>query len=210
MTPVHDGDAPSDPPDPPEPPVSVTQILRQAATGDRGALDRLIPLLYEDLKRIAHRQLGRLRPGQTLDTTSLVSEAYLRLAARRAGYADRAHFFAVSATAMRQILVDHARRRGTRKRGGGVVPATLDEARLALDAAASAEAEQVLAVERALCRLTELDPRLVQVVECRVFAGYTEEETAEALGLSLRSTQRYWKRARAWLQEELGPGGVSA
>jgi RNA polymerase sigma factor (TIGR02999 family) len=197
-----DGDAlsaPSDSSGPADPPVSITQILQQAATGDRGALDCLIPLLYEDLRRIAHRQLGRLRPGQTLNTTGLVSEAYLRLAGRDAGYADRAHFFAVSATAMRQILVDHSRRRGARKRGGGMVPVTLDESVLAADA----EAEQVLAVEQALSRLTELDPRLVQVVECRVFAGYTEEETAEALGLSLRSTQRYWSRARAWLKEEL-------
>ncbi len=183
----------------PGPEGSVTQILEQAAAGDRSALDRLMPLIYEDLKRIAHRQLGRLRPGQTLNTTSLVSEAYLRLAARQAGYADRAHFFAVSATAMRQILVDYSRRRGTDKRGGGETPGTLDETVLAADA----EAEQVLAVEEALCRLTELDPRLVQVVECRVFAGYTDEETALALGLSLRSAQRYWMRARAWLKEEL-------
>ncbi|HRC84036.1 MAG TPA: ECF-type sigma factor [Thermoanaerobaculia bacterium] len=179
----------------------ITRLLRASAAGDREAFDRLMPLLYGDLRRIAHRQLGRLRPGQTWNTTALVHEVYLKLADKDGDYQDRAHFFALSARAMRQILVDYSRRRNAAKRGGVQVAETLDEN----FHAAAAEAEQVLALEQALARLAELDPRLVQVVECRVFAGYTEEETAQALAISLRSVQRYWMRARAWLAEEMKP-----
>jgi RNA polymerase sigma factor (TIGR02999 family) len=178
----------------------IAELLRVAAEGDRGAFDRLMPHFYGDLRRIAHGQLGRIRPGETLDTTALVHEAYLKLANHAGGYADRGHFFAVSARAMRQILVDYARRRGASKRGGDQPPSPPGD-----PPAIDAEIEQVLAVEEALSRLSELDPRLVRVVECRVFGGYSEEETAAALGLSLRTAQRLWMRAKAWLAEEMQP-----
>lgn len=177
----------------------IAELLRLAAEGDRDAFDRLMPLLYADLRRIAHGQLGRIRPGLTLDTTALVHEAYLKLADHAGGYSDRGHFFAVSAKAMRQILVDYARRRGAAKRGGDQSPPPLSDEPPAIEA----EIEHVLAVEQALSRLSELDARLVRVVECRVFGGYSEEETAAALGLSLRTAQRLWMRARAWLAEEM-------
>lgn len=180
---------------------AIAELLRLAAEGDRAAFDRLMPLLYADLRRIAHGQLGRIRPGQTLDTTALVHEAYLKLADHAGAYADRGHFFAVSARAMRQILVDYARRRGASKRGGDQAAAPLADGPPAIDA----EIGQVLAVEQALSRLSELDTRLVRVVECRVFGGYSEEETATALGLSLRTAQRLWMRAKAWLAEEMQP-----
>ena len=177
------------------------ELLHASAKGDRAAFDALLPLLYPELRRIAHRQLARVRAGETWNTTALVHEAYLKLAGHPGGYADLPHFYAVSARAMRHLLVDFARRRTAAKRGGPQMPETLDES--LVDAAA--EAERILAIEQALSRLAELDPRLVQVVECRVFAGYTEEETAAALELSLRSVQRYWQRPRAWLAEEMRP-----
>jgi RNA polymerase sigma factor (TIGR02999 family) len=179
----------------------IAELLRLAAEGDRDAFDRLMPLLYADLRRIAHGQLGRIRPGLTLDTTALVHEAYLKLADHAGGYNDRGHFFAVSAKAMRQILVDYARRRGAVKRGGDQSPPPQSDEPPAIEA----EIEHVLAVEQALSRLSELDERLVRVVECRVFGGFSEEETAAALGLSLRTAQRLWMRARAWLAEEMQP-----
>jgi RNA polymerase sigma factor (TIGR02999 family) len=177
----------------------ITRLLHASAAGDGEAFAALVPLLYGELRQLAHRQLVRLRPGETWNTTALVHEAYLKLVHHDGGYADRAHFFALSARAMRQVLVDYARRRSAAKRGGGGAAVPLDEDALAADA----EAERVLAVEEAISRLAELDPRLVQVVECRAFAGYTEEETAAALSMSLRSVQRYWMRARGWLAEEL-------
>ena len=179
--------------------LEIHRLVRAWAAGDRDAFDALVPLLYPHLRQIAHRQLGRLRPGETWNTTALVHEAYLKLAGRDGRYADLSHFLAVSACAMRHILVDYARRRHAAKRGGPRPLAPLDEDVAAVEAGI----EEVLAVEQALARLGELDPRLVRVVECRVFAGYTEEETAAALGLPLRSVQRYWQRARAWLAEEM-------
>jgi|CXWL01.1.fsa_nt_gi RNA polymerase sigma factor (TIGR02999 family) len=179
----------------------IQRLVRAFGAGDRTAFDALLPLLYPHLRKIAHRQLGHQRPGATWNTTALVHEAYLKLAGHEGGYADLAHFCAVSARVMRHILVDQARRRHAAKRGGGRVATTLDERIPAL----ASDLEQVLAVEEALLRLGELDPRLVQVVECRVFAGYTEEETAAALGISLRTAQRTWQRARAWLAEEMRP-----
>lgn len=177
----------------------ITRLLKASAEGDGEAFRVLLPHIYDDLRRIAHRQLVRLPLGETWNTTALVNEAYLKLVEHRGEYNDRLHFFAVSATAMRQILVDYSRRRMAAKRGGGVAPEPLDENSVAADA----EAEKVLAVEEVLSRLKEVDPRLVGVVECRVFGGYSEEETAAALGVSLRSVQRLWMRARAWLAEEM-------
>ncbi len=179
--------------------LEITRLLNEPAGIDRPGLDRALPGIYDELRRIAHRMLGRLKPGATWSTTALVNETYLKLAGRAGGYQDRAHFFAVSARAMRHILVDYARRRRADKRGGALSPDTLDDDAVAIEV----QVERILAVEAALLRLADLDPRLTQVVECRVFAGYSEAETAEALGLSLRSVQRYWMRARAWLAEEM-------
>ena len=183
-------------------PDTISTLLRAHRSGDRGALDRLMPLVYDDLHRLARRQLaGEGGRGRTLDTTGLVHEAYLRLAeSSRAAWEGRGHFFSVSARAMRQIVVDYARERGAAKRGGGVRSATLDDE----SAAVESRAEEILAVDQALAGLGALDPHLPQLVECRFFAGLTEEETAEALALPLRTVQRDWARARAWLKRALG------
>ena len=178
----------------------VTALLRAHRGGEPGAFDRLVPLVYEDLRRVARAQLRRLRVGETLDTTGLVHEAYLRLVdPERATWHDRGHFLAVSAVAMRQILIDHARERSRLKRGGGEAPVTFDEAL----AAVSADAERLLDIDRALDDLARTDARLARIVECRFFGGLSEQETADALGLSLRTAQRDWLKARAWLRERL-------
>lgn len=181
-------------------PADVTSLLVAYRQGDRGAFDRLMPLVYDDLRRIARRHLRRSSPGQTLDTTSLVHEYYLKMLDQtRLQAQDRSHFLAISARAMRQVIIDHARRRAAAKRGGGQEKMTLDESRIALEE----QAEWLLGLDQALTRLGEHNQRLSQVVECRFFAGLSEEETAEALGVSLRTAQRDWMRARAWLKEEL-------
>jgi RNA polymerase sigma factor (TIGR02999 family) len=180
----------------------ITHLL-QAHGGDTDALDRLVPLVYEDLRRVARAQLRRYRPSDSMNTTGLVHEAYLRLVDQsRASYRDRGHFFAVCAVAMRQIVIDYARRRGRRKRGGDQVVVTLDDA---ADPVAQ-EAEQLLDIDAALQRLARIDGRLARVVECRFFAGLNETETAEALGISVRTAQREWFKARAWLRAELRAG----
>ena len=182
----------------------VTQLLIAYRDGDREAFDRLVPMVYDDLRRIARRQLRRGGP-QTLNTTGLVHEAYLKLVdPSQVDWQDRGHFLAVSARAMRQVIIGYARKRSAVKRGGGERPVTLDEAQVAVDE----QADRLLALDRALERLGARDPRLARVVECRFFAGLSEEETAQALGVSLRTAQRDWMRARAWLKEELR-GGVA-
>jgi RNA polymerase sigma factor (TIGR02999 family) len=179
---------------------NVTELLIAHRDGNPGAFDRLVPLVYEDLRRIARAQLRRGRPGDTLDTGALVNEAYLRLVDQeRATWRDRGHFFAVSAIAMRQIVVDHARRRGRLKRGGDLAILPLDE----VHEPGTREAAHVLEIDLALQKLASIDDRLARVVECRYFAGLTEEETAEALGVSVRTAQREWFKARAWLRNEL-------
>jgi RNA polymerase sigma factor (TIGR02999 family) len=177
---------------------TVSQALLAYRQGSPGAFDRLVALVYDDLRRIARRQLGRLRPGHTINSTGLVHEAYLKMVDQsRVSLQDRSHFFAVSARAMRQILVDHARRRGRQKRGGNRKPTEFDEAMTPI----VADAEHILLMHDALDRLTTVEARLTQVVECRFFAGYSEEETAEILGVSPRTVRRDWIRARAWLHE---------
>lgn len=179
----------------------VTDLLLAYGQGDRQAFDRLVPLIYDDLHRIARRHLRRGRPGQTLNTTGLVHEVYLKMIdPSRIDWQNRAHFLAVSARAMRQVIVSHARRRSADKRGGGALAVTLDEGQIAIDE----QAEGLLALDQALSRLAQRNERLARVVECRFFAGLSEEETAEALSVSLRTAQRDWLRARAWLREELG------
>ena len=181
-------------------PTDVTELLIAHGGGDAQAFDRLVPLVYDDLRRLARIQLRHRRGGDSLDTAGLVHEAYLRLVDQsRASWRDRGHFFAVSAMAMRQIVVDHARRRARLKRGGDHVVVPLDEA----SEPGTREAEHVLEIDVALKKLGALDPRQARVVECRYFAGLTEEETAAALGVSLRTAQREWLKARAWLRAEL-------
>jgi RNA polymerase sigma factor (TIGR02999 family) len=168
--------------------------------GDALARDRLFHLVYGELRRIAHRQLGREETGHTLDTNALVHEAYLRLVDQtRVEWEDRSHFFAIAAQAMRRILIDYARRYQALRRGGGLRRVSLGE-----EAAVLERSETLLALDEGLERLAALDPRLSQVVECRYFAGFTEEETAEALGVTPRTVRRDWVKARAWLYLVLG------
>ena len=186
----------------------ITELLRVHAEGGAQALSRLVPLVYDDLRRIARAQMRRATPGATLDTVALVHEAYVKLVdQRRASWNDRRHFFAVAALAMRQIVVDRARHRTRQKRGGGEIHVTLDDA----FGEAGRDLDQVLAVDQALTRLEAIDPRLVRIVECRYFAGLSEQETADTLEMSLRSVQREWFKARAWLRAELAaaPGASS-
>jgi RNA polymerase sigma factor (TIGR02999 family) len=173
-------------------------------------LDRLVPLVYADLAAIAHRQLGLETAGHTLSTTAVVHEAYLRLVDQtHAQWADRVQFFAVAAHVMRRLLVDHARRHGAARRGGPHLRAISFEALEAADdgsLAAGERADVLLAVDEALERLAVLDPRQARVVECRFFGGLTEEETAEALGVTARTVARDWVKARGWLYQELSDG----
>lgn len=178
----------------------VTELLLAYRDGDREAFDRMVPLLYDDLRKIAHWQLRRGRSTPTMGTTVLVHEIYLKMAdQKKLDARDRGHFLAISAHAMRQVMADHARRRTAAKRGGDSDPIPLEDA----PQLAETEARRLLDVDRALGRLAERSERMARVVECRFFAGYTEEETAEALGTSLRTVQRDWMKARAWLREEL-------
>jgi RNA polymerase sigma factor (TIGR02999 family) len=181
----------------------ITRWLVAHREGDESALNELVPLVYADLRRIARQQLARLRPGATLDTTALVHEAYLRLIDQSlADLADRNHFFAIAARSMRLILVDEARRRSARKRGGGKTAISLDRLDLGIDA----QIETVLAIDQALTLLAAVDERMIRVFECRFFGGLTEDETSRALGLSLRTVQRTWMKSKGWLRRELGSG----
>jgi RNA polymerase sigma factor (TIGR02999 family) len=183
---------------------AVTALLAAHAGGDTGALDRLMPLIYADLRRIARTQLRR-RQSLSLDTAGLVHDAYLRLVDQsRVEWRDRGHFFAVCALAMRQIVVDRARRRQRLKRGGDQIVVSITEAN---EPRAAGAAIDVLTVDLARDRLALVDARLARVVECRYFAGLTDEETAVALGVSVRTAQREWFKARAWLRNELGAPG---
>jgi RNA polymerase sigma factor (TIGR02999 family) len=179
---------------------SVTDLLRAAGRGDRAAFDQLFPLVYDTLRRIAHRKLGGERPDHTLATTDLVHEAYLKLVRLdRIEWQGRAHFLAIAAQSMRNILVTYALRRKAEKRGGGRENDTLDEGL----AVAEAPTHDLLALHDALQRLESIDPRQSRVVECRFFAGMSIEETAEAIGVSPASVKRDWALARAWLNREL-------
>jgi RNA polymerase sigma factor (TIGR02999 family) len=178
----------------------ITELLSKYRKGDRHAFESLVPLVYQDLRSIARRQLARHRRGTMLDTTALVNETYLKLVDQTRGTAtDRAHFFALAARVMRQVIVDDARQRCAKKRGGGKAPLTLDRVQVRVES----QAHSVLAIDRALERLTQLNERLTRVFECRFFVGLTEEETAAALDLSLRTVQRDWMKSKAWLRTEL-------
>lgn len=182
----------------------VTHLIQAARQGEPDALERLMPLVYDELRALAQRQLGRERPGHTLEATGLVHEAYVKLAGGGpldAG--DRAHFLAIAARAMRQVLVDHARRKMAAKRGGGWERTTLTDSAGSVDFSN----EEMLALDRAL---EELDERQRQVVEYRFFGGMEEEEIAAVLGVTARTVRRDWAKARAWLYRSLYPEGGEA
>ena len=178
----------------------VTQLLGQWSAGDRAALDEVIPLVYDELRRMAHGHMARERGGHTMQATALVNEVYLKLKNERAStWKNRAHFFAVAAQMMRRILVDYARQHARTKRGGGAQQVTLDDAMLV----SKDNASDVLAVDEALQKLEQLDKRKGQVAVLRFFAGLTTEETAEALSVSIETVARDLRFARAWLRNEL-------
>jgi RNA polymerase sigma factor (TIGR02999 family) len=185
-------------------PARVTALLAEARAGKAEALDALLPLVYDELRRVARAHLRRERPGQTLQATALVHEAYLRLMRERhVEWQNRSHFCAIAANSMRQILVERARARKAAKRGG-------EWARLSLHeelAAAPGAAVDIEALDQALERLAERDPAQARLVELRYFGGLTIEETAEVLNVSPATVKRSWMVARAWLKKELGQGG---
>jgi len=175
---------------------SITQLLIEWRDGDQTALDRLIPLVHQELRRLAHSYLKRERREHTLQTTALVNEAYLKLVDHKGmHWQNRNHFFAVAAQAMRRILVDHARTRDAIKRGGGLAVITLDEAA----AVADTQAAELLALNDAMEELAQLDARKSRIVELRYFGGMTVEETADVLGLSPTTVNREWQSAKTWL-----------
>jgi RNA polymerase sigma factor (TIGR02999 family) len=179
---------------------NITRLLLDWRNGDQTALDRLMPLVYEELRRMANHYMRNERRGHTLQTSALVNEAYLRLVDHEnIEWQNRAHFFGVAAQAMRRILVDHARSRNYQKRGGGAQQVSLDEAMtLAGDRAA-----ELLALDDALRELARMDERKSRVVELRYFGGLSLEETAEALGISIPTVTRDWNTAKAWLMREM-------
>lgn len=181
------------------PPGEVTVLLHAVRAGDSEALDRLVPLVYDELRALAQRELYREAPGHTLHATALVHEAYLKLAGGGLPATDRAHFLAIASRSMRQLLVDHARRRKAVKRGGDLVRTTLTDAGGRMDF----RSEELIALDEAL---EKLDPRQRQIVELRFFAGMEEKEIAEVLDVSSRTVRRDWVKARAWLYRYMYPG----
>jgi RNA polymerase sigma factor (TIGR02999 family) len=184
----------------------VTRILSTIEQGDPSAAERLLPLVYDELRRLAAQKLAREKPGQTLQETALVHEAYVRLVGsadtaggREPRWDSRGHFFAAAAEAMRRILIDRAREKRSQKRGGGRKRLDLD----ALDLATRATPDQLLAVDDALAKLARQDPAAARLVELRYFAGLTVEEAGKALGVATATAYRHWKYARAWLHGEL-------
>lgn len=184
-------------------PEEMTQLLVDWSEGDQAARDQLIPLVAQELHRIAHHHMNREGPGHTLQTTALVNEAYLRLIDQKhVRWQNRAHFFAIAAQTMRRILIDHARKHARAKRGGGLHKVSLDEVAVLSQERAS----EVVALDEALERLALIDPRRAQVVELRFYGGLDTNEIAEALRISPNTVTRDWNLARAWLSRELGQG----
>src|SRR5262245_6716777 len=186
----------------------VTRILSAIENGDPSAAEQLLPLVYEELRKLAAQRLAREKPGQTLQATALVHEAYVRLVGAEAagGWDGRGHFFAAAAEAMRRILVENARRKKRARHGGGRVRVELDEGLLPIEG----PADDLLALDEALDRLSRLDPQAGELVKLRYFAGLTTEQAGELLGLSGRTAYRAWAFARAWLYRHLqgGEGGL--
>jgi RNA polymerase sigma factor (TIGR02999 family) len=188
-----------------EPSEDVTALLGRWSRGDSDALDRLMPIIYAECRRIAARQLALERPDHSLDPTALVHELYLKLVdQRRSSWENRAQFFGVAARLMRRVLVDHARARHAEKRGGDAVFVSLDAA---ADTPNGSAVGDVLAIDEALERLAAHDPEQVQIIELRYFAGLTVEETARVVGRSSRTVKREWQLAKAWLYRELRGAG---
>jgi RNA polymerase sigma factor (TIGR02999 family) len=186
-------------------PQQVTQLLQAWGQGEESALQKLIPLVHEELHRLAHVYMGREHPGHVLQTTALVNEAYLRLTdSKQPHWQDRAHFFAISAKVMRQILVDFARSRQRHKRGGGVQPVSLDEALVLTDE----RQPDLVALDDALNALAVVDPQKSRLVELRFFGGLSVEETAEVLKISADKVMRDWNLSRSWLYREMNEGGA--
>ena len=184
----------------------LTGLLIEWRERDRGALDRLTPLVYDEIRRIAHRYMQREREGHTLQTTALVNEAYLRLAGQQQiNWQNRAHFFAVTAQVMRHVLVDHARRRQYVKHGGEAQRIVFDEALATQEAVLMSKprAVELLALDEALDELAQIDPRKSKVVELRYFGGLSLDETAEVLQVSLMTVRRDWRAAKAWLYQRV-------
>jgi RNA polymerase sigma factor (TIGR02999 family) len=179
----------------------VTHILSAIEEGDPHAAEQLLPLVYGELRKLAAQRLSREKPGQTLEATALVHEAYLRLVdvERAAQWDSRGHFFAAAAEAMRRILVDRARERGRAKRGGKFKKLDID----AIDLATTAAPDQLLAIDEAIEKLAHDDPPAARLVELRYFAGLTVEEAGKAIGISTATAYRHWNYARAWLHNEL-------
>lgn len=188
-----------------QPSHEVTQLLQAWGCGNSAAMDQLVPLVYGELRRLAHGYMVRERAGNTLQTTALVHEAYLRLAgARDVDFKSRIHFYAIAAGLMRRILVDFARARRSRKRGGDACKIALEQAPVA----APELGEDLVALNDALDRLAALEPRQARVVELRFFGGMSQEETAEALEVSTDTVLRDWKKAKLWLWREMKRGGA--
>lgn len=185
-------------------PEEVSQLLLDWSKGDDTALNKLIPVIYQELQRLAHHYMRQERVEHTLQTTALVNEAYMRLVSyQMIQWQGRTHFFAVAAQAMRRILVEHARGRASVKRGGGMQKVSLDETAIVSEA----KAAELIAVDDALNRLEAWDPRKSKIVELRFFGGLSIDETAEALKISPTTVQREWRSAKAWLYRALSEGG---
>jgi RNA polymerase sigma factor (TIGR02999 family) len=182
----------------------ITQLLRQWSDGRREALDELMPLLYDELRRQARRYLRKERAGHTLQTTALIHEAYLKLVDQnQVEWQNRAHFFGIAAQMMRRILVDYAKTRHRRKRGGAAENLPLEEAALVAMPAAPEKSIDLVALDEALTRLAEFDPRQARVVELRYFSGLDIDETARVLGISNATVRREWNLAKAWLRRQI-------
>jgi RNA polymerase sigma factor (TIGR02999 family) len=178
----------------------VTQILRDWSGGDAHAPERLMPFVYDELRRLARSFLNRERGGHTLQPTALVNEAYLRLVDQtRVNWQNRSHFYGIAASMMRRVLIDHARGHATEKRGGSAIHLSLDDVHIPLEQRAAS----FVALDEALVTLAQLDERKCKVVEMRFFAGLKDEEIAEVLGVTTRTVLRDWKKARLWLYREL-------
>ena len=178
----------------------VTRLLKQAAAGDAHAAEELLPLVYQELRRLARSKMRRERSDQTLQATALVHEAYLRLVGNGTKWDDRWHFFAAAAEAMRRIIVDNARRRASIKRGGGCIRSDLDAVELTIDV----PADDLLALDEALDELGKRYPEKAQLVKLRYFAGLTIEQASKAMSISTATAERYWSFARAWLYQHIG------
>lgn len=191
---------------------NLTRLLDQASEGDRSAFDRLFPLVYDELRRLAQSSLRSERPDHTLSATSLVHEAYMKMVEHQSvDWQGRLHFFAVAAGAMRRVLIDYARARGRKKRGGGARPLSLDEVGDASgEAMTESQALELVMLDEAMTRLAEFNPEGAQVVEYRFFGGLATADIAKLLGTSEMTVRRRWMAAKNWLRSELDPGAFES